>query len=124
MKIYGPYERPDGRKHVIYYDGVVRRTQSYPRYLMEQHLGRPLLDSETVDHIDGDFTNDNLDNLQLLTLADNIKKSSKGIEWLLFDCPVCGEEFLKTARSYRANQIKQGKAGPYCSKSCAGKVHH
>ena len=31
-----------------------------------------------VDHIDGDTMNNNIDNLQLLTHADNIKKRGKG----------------------------------------------
>lgn len=121
MKVYGPYTRADGRKHVIYYDGQTRRTQSYPRYLMEQHLGRELLDSETVDHINGDFTDDRIENLQLLTLVENIQKSAKEAKYLLFDCPVCEDEFLYLASRYRHNQIKQGKSGPYCSKSCAAK---
>jgi hypothetical protein len=43
MKIYGPYTRKDGRKHVIvHYDGGRIRTVSYPKWLMEQHLGREL----------------------------------------------------------------------------------
>ncbi len=121
MKVHGPYTRADGRKHVIYYDRTTRRTQSYPRYLMEQHLGRELLPTETVDHINGDFTDDRIENLQLLTLAENIQKSAKGVEYLTFGCPVCDDKFLYPARRYRHNQIKQGKAGPFCSKSCAAK---
>jgi len=74
-KVYGPYTREDGRKHVIHYDGKTRRTQSYPRYLMEQHLGRELLPNETVDHINEDFTDDRIENLQLLSLVDNVNKS-------------------------------------------------
>lgn len=77
MKIQGPYKRKDGRKHVIYYDPVInlRRTVSYPRHLMMVHLDRELEYWETVDHIDEDFTNDDMDNLQILTRAENIQKS-------------------------------------------------
>jgi len=76
MKIYGPYLRKDGRKHiVIVHDDGLKQTQSYPRYLMEQHLGRRLLDNETVDHINEDFTDDRLENLQLLTRGENAAKS-------------------------------------------------
>lgn len=123
-KVYGPYTRKDGRKHVIHYDGVHRRTQSYPRYLMEQYLGRTLQEWEHVDHINDDFTDDRLENLQILTPAENNRKSAKGVEMLWFTCPVCTSEFQREARFYRDKQIKHGKAGPYCSKQCSGKVHH
>lgn len=49
--IYGPYARSDGRKHMILIDeNGFRTTISYPKYLMEQYLGRKLADDETVDH--------------------------------------------------------------------------
>lgn len=37
------------------------------RWVMQQHLGRPLEDGEVVHHIDGDKTNNNIDNLELHT---------------------------------------------------------
>lgn len=72
MKISKPYKRPDGRKHVIITrsDGS-KTTRSYPRYLLEMKLGRSLLPEETVDHIDGDHTNDAPDNLRVLSRAEN-----------------------------------------------------
>lgn len=124
IKIYGPYTRPDGRKHIIKYDGKKRITQSYPRYLMEQYLGRELLEDETVDHINDDFTDNRLENLQLLSRSDNIRKSSKDREMLTFVCSVCGQVFQREARFYRHNQINQKKKGPYCSKSCSGRVNN
>ena len=51
-KVLGPYERPDKRKHmVIHYEDGSKGTKSYPKYLMEQKLGRELESDETVDHI-------------------------------------------------------------------------
>lgn len=54
---------------------------SYARYLMSVKMGRYLNDdgSETVDHIDNDPTNDDINNLQILSQSDNIKKYSKFI---------------------------------------------
>lgn len=72
MKMYGPYLRKDGRKHVvIIHDNGISQTRSYPRLLLEQKLGRPLQDDETVDHIDGDFTNDSPENLRVLSRSEN-----------------------------------------------------
>ena len=124
MTIYGPYTRPDSRKHIVHYENGTRRTQSYPRYLMEQHLGRELRPEEHVDHINNDKTDNRIENLQLLTLAANNRKSAIPARTYIFLCPVCGKEAEIPYRRYKANQIIQDKAGPYCSRSCAGKVHH
>ena len=122
MRIYGPYTRRDGRKHIVYvYADGRKRTQSYPRYIMEQHLGRELLDNETVDHINEDFTDDRLENLQLLTRAENIVKSTKPAAIFSFNCPICGVASTKPLRDVLANRNK-GKSGPYCSRKCAGLV--
>lgn len=95
----------------------------YSRFLMGQELGRKLEYDETVDHIDEDFTNDDLDNLQVITRSENAKKSAKlrrPIEYISFECPQCGITATKKARDVRHNK-KLGKAGPFCGKSCAGK---
>ena len=64
IKVYGPYTRKDGRQHVILvHEDLSRQTMSYPKYLMEQHLKRALLASETVDHINNDFTDNRIENL-------------------------------------------------------------
>ncbi len=126
IRVYGPYTRVDGRKHVIHYDDTTKkkRTQSYPRYIMEQYLGRELESWEQVDHINDDFTDDRIENLQILTQKENITKSAKSAEMLEFVCPICGTEFSRPAKDYRYHQVKKGKSGPYCSKSCTGTAHH
>ena len=43
---------------------------------MEIRLGRRLNSDETVDHIDNDKTNDSPENLQVLSLKDNARKSA------------------------------------------------
>ena len=126
IKVYGPYRRKDGRAHVVHYNTIAgtRRTQSYPRYLMEQHLGRKLEKWEQVDHINDDPTDDRVENYQLLTQTENSSKSAKPTKMKYFECPVCEHGFMMSVAIYEYNQIKLGKAGPYCSKKCAGKVHH
>ena len=88
---------------------------------MEQHLGRELLPEETVDHIDDDFTNDDLSNLQLLTLVENIKKQHERSPRKIYEfiCPCCEKPSQKYLNEVTSNW-KKGKSGPYCRKSCAG----
>jgi hypothetical protein len=43
------------------------------RWVMEQHLGRELSPDEVIHHIDGDKTNDDLSNLQLMTQSEHAK---------------------------------------------------
>jgi hypothetical protein len=134
LKVYGPYKRADGRQHVIHYDNVTgkRTTQSYPRYLMESLLGRKLEDYEKVDHINEDHIDDRIENLQILTHSENVKKNVEHRriigdlepEWYEFICPCCNQLAKRLRRYYRGNQLVQGKAGPYCSRRCAGKMHN
>jgi hypothetical protein len=122
LKVYGPYVRKDGRKHVVIYDFKkgIRRTVSYPKYLMEKFLGRKLKGDETVDHINNDFTDDRIENLQILSRADNIRKSTPKRKIFVFICPVCGKESSKYLSNVNNNK-RQHKSGPFCSRSCAGK---
>ena len=57
--VYGPYKRKDDRQIVVVvHRNGKRRTVSYPKWLLECHLGRKLhKDRETVDHWDSDFNN-------------------------------------------------------------------
>ena len=124
MKIYGPYTRKDGRKHIcIVHDDGRKQTKSYPRYLLEKHLGRELTKEETVDHINNDFTDDRIENLQLLTLCNNASKGWLGREAKMysFSCSYCGKETVKKLCSVKHNW-KLGKSGPYCGRQCAGKA--
>ena len=128
MKIYGPYLRKDGRKHVVIVnDDGSKTTKSWPRVLMVQHLGRTLLPSETVDHIDGDFTNDSLNNLQLLSLTDNAKKQHEDVresKYITLKCKCCGNSFERRKALDNYERVVRGKDGPFCSKSCVGKIYH
>lgn len=127
-KIYGPYTRNDNRQHVIIiFPNKKRKTVSYPKYLMEVHLNRyldPVL--ETIDHIDGDFTNNNLDNLRIISLSDHVKQDVPRNKSQSFICDVCKKTFtLSGTPLVKAfhNRL-DGKTGPFCSRKCAGIAGH
>lgn len=121
-KIYGPYTRKDGRQHVILVSNKDRKTVSYPKYIVELHLGRYLSTNETVDHIDNDFTNNSLENLRVVDRVRHAKEDAKRHK-KSFVCPYCRISFsLKGAKLSNAlSNTKRGKFGPFCSRSCAGK---
>ena len=65
----------EGRKLVIFIqNGRPVHGTPYARYLMAVKLGRFLRKDEQVDHIDNDRTNDVIENLQILSQTENIKK--------------------------------------------------
>jgi hypothetical protein len=64
--------RADGRKvRYIQIRSGPQRGKYVHRLLMEAKLGRPLLEEEEVDHIDGDTLNNSLDNLQVLHVTEH-----------------------------------------------------
>jgi hypothetical protein len=73
-KLYVVFHKKMKRRMACLVSKENRTTISYARYLMSVHLGRKLTKIETVDHIDGDTLNDSLENLQILSNEDNIKK--------------------------------------------------
>jgi hypothetical protein len=76
-KVFGPYKRKDFRKVIIlqHIETKKLKTISYPKYIMKCHLKRYLSDDETIDHIDNNCANNNLENLQILSRVENAKKS-------------------------------------------------
>lgn len=53
----------DGRIRI--YDKETKKVLSYPKYLMEHYLGRPLKIDEEVHHKDGNPLNNDLSNLEI-----------------------------------------------------------
>ena len=109
---------PENRKTLILYNSHKDRSSTqYARYLMAVKLGRFLTDDETVDHIDGDKTNDSIDNLQLLSRAENIRKACKKPDVIL-KCPICGKIFKRTRSQLRGRLDRALKNDVCCSIEC------
>jgi len=126
IRIYGPYTRRDGRKHIvkIYHnkDGSIKKrvTVSYPKFLVERMLGRKLKENETVDHIDGNFKNDRPSNLRVINNREHARQDSPKSIPKLITCVWCDKKIKKERGQLRHNS-KLEKAGPFCGRSCAGK---
>lgn len=123
VRAHGPYTRKsDGRKYMnVFFEDGSHSTRSYPKWLMEQKLGRELHPrEETIDHIDRDFTNDDFDNLRIVPMSKHTKEDHVRVKMVRIVCVLCGKKALKNPRHLNHN-ANMKKAGPFCSKKCAGK---
>lgn len=48
------------------------------RYVMEQYLGRKLSSTEVVHHINGDYRDNRIENLQIMTLSEHSRLHQTG----------------------------------------------
>lgn len=83
---YRQVKTPDGRKVLEH------------RWVMEQHIGRRLLRSEQVHHINHDRLDNRIENLELVSVREHAERHT----WkpLTTVCAICGKEFTphKTKR--------------------------
>lgn len=107
--IWGPYLCKDGRMRcdVMYHGRNRPKTVLWARYKLEKKLGRPLRKGETVDHKDDDKTNDRLNNLQVLSLADNVRKSATGKALVAYMRSAEGREASRLRARGEKNQQAQ-----------------
>lgn len=95
---------------------------SYPKYLMEQHLGRYLDVNEQIDHIDGNPLNNDISNLQILKLGEHQKLDVLRNKDITVNCKYCGKEFtIKGSTLHYRNRSDRPHSGYFCSKTCSGK---
>jgi hypothetical protein len=120
-KVWGPYTSDSGRKivRVKDKDGEIK-TISYPKYIMEEHLGRVLdPEEETVDHFDSNFENNDISNLRLVPRAEHSHDDTRRVKLIKLKCDICGKEFERSPRVIRFKS-KHKKRGYFCSRACAG----
>ncbi len=120
--VLGPYTRKDGRQHIVLnntskskYESGKLKTISYPKAIMEVYLNRRLEKNETVDHIDKDYLNNDIQNLQVLDRKVHAKLDAKRVKYLPVKCTICKKEFIPTR-----SQFRSGRKGFFCSKKCSG----
>lgn len=88
------------------------------RIVMENALGRLLMDNEVVHHRDENKKNNHPDNLEVMTITEHGKHHAQQPIYLLCVCAQCGTAFQR-----RANQRPsvKGTKNTFCSRSCNGK---
>ena len=123
MKQYVYTNKDKRTRCIIVDDNGYKHTVSYPRLIMEEKLGRSLESNEDVHHIDGDVTNNNPENLEVILHGEHQRQH---VQQKYFDeivtCEICGKKFLMSASrvSNYYRDLKRGRhRGITCSKRCA-----
>lgn len=120
IKVYGPYQsKKDSRLRVVLKraNGTLQ-TVSYPKYIVEKSIGRYLSDTETIDHIDGNFLNNDLNNLRVMDRSCHAKEDAFRRKDLTVTCQWCGKSF--TIKGEDLSYRNRYYSGYFCSKRCVG----
>lgn len=115
---------PENRRNICLVNNKLNRTTiSYARYLMCVKLGYILSDEYEVDHKDDDKTNDDINNLQVLTQEQN--KLKQHYNYIMTQqnvygvhCAYCGMPFLLTERKVNM-KLAQNVENIFCNRSCS-----
>jgi len=91
------------------------------RVIMEKHLGRLLKTDEIVHHKDGNGKNNDIQNLELMSLSQHGKLHAKPKHFIELTCAYCGIKFSIKLSHYKY-RIKKGHIDFYHNRSCAGKM--
>lgn len=134
-KAYGPYTRKDGRQHVclVHNKTKQKKTVSYPKYIYEIHFNKYIEKGIDVHHIDNDFSNNKISNLELINKKEHSRNHAKkqisklDLEENYLKCYRCGDQIMlskKQLRHFIYNRDSRKRLGPFCSKHCIGMFTH
>ena len=93
---YRKVKTPDGRNMMEH------------RWVMEQHLGRELLPTEQVHHINHDRLDNRVENLEVVTVAEHAERHT----WRPVSkaCVICGDTFTP----HKTKRARAQTCGPEC----------
>lgn len=97
--------KPDGETH----------SMAYAKYVYTSHHHYDVPEGDQVDHINGDKTDDRIENLQVISKNYNIRKDHIIKEMVECECPICHKRFLLNKRDFKY------KNNPCCSLECGNK---
>lgn len=118
------YFGKDGRLRV--YVKNTGKTISYPKYLMENELGRELSPDEDVHHKDKNPLNNDITNLVVMKHSDHTREHMTKYFDTTAVCGWCGKEFVWSAKhqkNFYSNRRNHGHnaEAPFCSRECSGR---
>lgn len=88
------------------------------RVVIENHIGRYLSVGELVHHINGNTSDNRIENLELSTSKEHPKHHYTGANHVEFCCPECDTIF--TGAKGKTHLIKPSEI-TFCSRRCIGK---
>lgn len=119
-RCYTNLNKKDGRyRCVLVYNDGHKENISFPKLIIEQHLGRKLLPNEQVHHIDENPMNNDISNLEILLLGEHQRLHNLE-RFMEFEeiCGWCKQKFIITKKHY-SNHRNNGIY--FCSRTCSGK---
>lgn len=125
-RIYGPYKSiKDNRlRCVIVFPNGIKKTISYPKYIMERYLNRELNDDETIDHIDSNPLNNDISNLRIINRKEHSYNDVKRNKPIFYKCDWCGKMFIipgeKVSNIFRKDRKNTAH---FCSNKCKGEYN-
>jgi len=90
------------------------------RAVMEMHLGRRLKPTETVHHLNEVKTDNHLENLQLLSNSDHVRRHPTPRKRVKIICQECGKEF--ETWPHRLGNLDETTNRKYCSLACKNRA--
>jgi len=100
-------------KHVLHNGKIVLEH----RKIMEEKIGRKLVKSEIVHHIDNNPLNNIITNLKIVSKDEHIKLHKKNLKMIKLKCYICKKYFIRRLRFHKDN-IRRGYKHIYCSRKC------
>ena len=115
----------DGRLRIyLRFEDGSHKVMSFPKFVMENYLGRYLEENETVDHIDKNPLNNSIKNLRVMDRSEHVKNDVYRNKDATVKCAYCGKEFIIPGDKLGYRNRKDGgrlQSGYFCSRSCSGR---
>ncbi|MCQ2754454.1 MAG: HNH endonuclease [bacterium] len=94
------------------------RSMSYAKYLFTSFHCCDINQGDEIDHINNDKMDDRIENLQVISKGNNIRKSHVNKKMIERECPICHKTFQFPLSNLKSHP------NPCCSRKCGGIKSH